>query len=156
MVGDDARERGLTFRSFTFLRHPVARVVSLYDYYIRCNKNHPRYNQTRKMSLVEFVGSNAEAPNEMTRMLCGSACSATTTAAAAVAVAKQHLLDEFVFVGLQECFPESEAILASKLPWTSHDGLAELRDNVAPKTRTTITHHERKEILTHNSQRMGF
>ena len=103
------------------------------------------------MSLVEFVGSNAEAPNEMTRVLCGSACSATTTAAAAVAVAKQHLLDEFVFVGLQECFPESEAILASKLPWTSHDGLAELRDNVAPKTRTTITHHERKEILTHNA-----
>ena len=40
-LGDDARERGLAFRSFTFLRHPVARVVSLYDY-IRRKKNHPR------------------------------------------------------------------------------------------------------------------
>ena len=100
---------------------------------------------------MEFVRSNAEAPNEMTRVLCGSACSATTTAAAAVAVAKQHLLDEFVFVGLQGHFQESEAILASKLPWTTHGGLAELRDNVAPKTRTTITHHETKEILTQNA-----
>jgi len=35
----------------------------------------------------------------------------------AVGRAKRHLFDDFAFVGVQECYPESLALLAATIPW---------------------------------------
>lgn len=147
-LGNDARKRGLIFRSFTFLRHPVPRVQSLYNY-IRESKPHPKHAETLNMSIIEFVQSNQEASNEMTRMLCGLACSSTTNAKDALALSKQHLLEEFAFVGLQECFHESNTILSSLLPWVPH-GLAQIFTN-AGRERSDLTYAEKQTIIHHNT-----
>jgi hypothetical protein len=45
--------------------------------------------------------------------------------------AKRHLLDEFAFVGLQECYNESTALLSHLLPWVdeSLQGLKVFHEN---------------------------
>ena len=121
-----ARARGLGSSYFTVLRHPVARVASLY-HYIQRSKGHPNHAQIANMTLKDFAQGRSEAWNEITRRLCGpkvgplhDRCAADKDFA--VGQAKRHLYDDFSVVGLQECYPESVALIASALPWVRNAG----------------------------------
>jgi len=117
---------------FTILRHPLTRVPSLY-HYIRRSKHHHLHSLVRNQTLLDFLRFQSpsdrgtgpgETTNEMTRMLCGprsglDAQRCSSDRAWAVAKAKEHLLGSFAVVGLQECFPESVALIARTLPWAS-------------------------------------
>ena len=68
------------------------------------------------LSISQFVERNDEAWNEQTRMLCGLECADGSLdwrdekggGSRAVALAKQHLVEDFWFVGVTECFSESQ------------------------------------------------
>ena len=61
-------------RYFTFLRHPIDRVVSHYNF-IKSNKNHYLYNEVKnlKMTLIDYVtsGLTEETNNGQVRLLSG-------------------------------------------------------------------------------------
>ena len=116
---------GLSRQAFvTILRHPIARVVSLYDY-IRWSKHHHAHAAVINMTLLAFLESpyhGGEASNEMVRMFCGprhgpKAERCSNDGPFAVAEARRHLLLNFAAVGLQECYPESTKVLESVIPW---------------------------------------
>jgi hypothetical protein len=100
---------------FTFFRHPEARIVSLF-HYIRTDKNHHFNKKVLAMDFTEFVTSSICTENENVRMLCGSRsrnddlrCSFDREHA--LAEAKRHLLEDFMFVGIQECINQGLEVL---------------------------------------------
>jgi len=132
-----ARLRGLSAFYFTLLRHPVSRVISLHRY-ILSSHSHRLFKRVESMTLPEFAQSESVASNGMTRRLCGpksgpvaAQCAADRTFA--LTRAKQHLLNEFAFVGLQECYDESIELVSHLLPWVDESkdggGLEVLHEN---------------------------
>lgn len=110
----------------TILRKPVERVISHY-YFVKSDRKHPlhRIVNSQRMSLSEYVQSkiSAEIQNGQTRILCGldevpwfgpyaDACPE------AAFIAARRNLNSFKFVGLQESFSESVALLNKQFGWS--------------------------------------
>lgn len=98
----------------TFLRNPIDRVVSLYNYYIHIDAHSDRQHlQDRKISLLDFIEErhDAEAINGMTRRLAGAAHGPLTSEH--LATAKRNLEKNVAFVGLQEAYLRSIAAIAA-------------------------------------------
>lgn len=61
------------YQYVTIIRHPVSRVMSLYNY-IRSDQMHPMHSPVMSMSLLDFVtsGISLETDNGQVRQLCGT------------------------------------------------------------------------------------
>mmetsp|Transcript_14451 Transcript_14451/g.24018 ORF Transcript_14451/g.24018 Transcript_14451/m.24018 type:complete len:222 (-) Transcript_14451:310-975(-) len=90
----NARLRGIQVSGITVLRHPVARMVSLY-HYVRHTKSNPAYNIISQLTFEEFLlASNypfeaGDPPNQITRLFCGESIRCST--------------DMDYALGIQEC-----------------------------------------------------
>jgi hypothetical protein len=103
----------------TFLREPIARVISGYGY-IRRRPRHPLYALSHRLPLDAFLRSGAaiQLDNGQTRAIAGD----TTTAFGAcgpelLAAARRNIEDHFVVVGLTERFDESLLLMRRAFGW---------------------------------------
>ncbi len=137
---------GREVRAFTFLREPVARLVSEYDFLRSWKENH-LYSLLNEqgISFAEYVSSTHKSlfyrgKNFMTRMLSGTAFQDEPYPEEALQRAKENLERHFSFVGLQERFMESLIMLGDVL------GLANLlhekRNALAPEGKTLLQEDE--------------
>lgn len=105
-------------RYLTLLRHPVARLVSVYHYALRepAWAAH-RVIHDRRLTLEEFIDSPAAAEfnDGQTRFLAGGDQSAPTRETLAAAL--HNLGEQLAFVGITERFDASLALLRRRLGW---------------------------------------
>lgn len=112
----------------TFLRDPVARVASSYDY-IRATRSHTHHTivTARNLSLAEFVRegiSPASTDNGMTRILCDSINNSLEVGfgectSAMLEAAKKNLRERISVIGLTEHFDASLVLMRQRFHWTS-------------------------------------
>jgi glycosyltransferase involved in cell wall biosynthesis len=120
----------------TMLRHPVDRIVSLYNYLRRVY--HPEHELVRKMSLEDFLDyeqGNFVARNYSARMIAGYTYGASMGQCddpEILELAKQKLAHEFGFFGIAERYSESLRLLEHTFGWEPAPIVD--RRNVAPKT----------------------
>ncbi|WP_320175876.1 sulfotransferase family 2 domain-containing protein [Maridesulfovibrio sp.] len=135
--------------AFTFLREPVARVVSEYNFLRTWPENHLyRYLNDEKVSLIEYVSSLRpeliyRGKNLMTRSLCG----AVEDGRSMLERAKDNLQRLYLF-GITERFDES--LLMLKRMMNLENVLYE-KHNVRKK-RSTVTEEELDVIREYNCQ----
>ncbi|HUS24874.1 MAG TPA: sulfotransferase family 2 domain-containing protein [Candidatus Binatia bacterium] len=105
-------------RYITMLRHPVARIVSHYEY-VRARPAHYLHAPSAGWSLERYAGSrlNGELHNAQTRLL-GGVWDDRPLERADLDRAIAHLERHFDWVGLMERFDESVAQLAWTMGWT--------------------------------------
>jgi len=106
-------------RYLTFLRDPVARVVSHY-HFSRRQPSHYLHEAASKLSLSDYVRlcGEHEPNNDQTRLLAGREMAADdgTCSPAMLPVAKRNL-DKHVAVGLTERFDESLVLMWEIFRW---------------------------------------
>lgn len=109
----------------TLLRHPIARVVSGYQFLCQ-RPEHPLHATVRALSLGEFLrsGLTRQISNGQTRMLSGACrpgepglASWRPMTEADLDQAQENLERHFCVVGLQERFEESVLLMAREFGW---------------------------------------
>jgi hypothetical protein len=123
------------FRYLTFLRDPVERVTSHYDF-VRRQPDHYLYEAASAMSLPEYVQfcGGREPNNDQTRLLAGSEMvSSDGTAAPAMLPAAKRNLDRHAAVGLTEAFDVSLALMRRTFGWQRPFYVSR---NISGRTRT--------------------
>jgi hypothetical protein len=105
-------------RYLTLLRHPVARMVSVYYYALRePDWEAHRVIHERRLTLRQFIDSPAAAEfnDGQTRLLAGSDEPAPTRATLAAAL--HNLTERLAFVGVTERFDASLAVIRRRFAW---------------------------------------
>lgn len=94
------------YKYITFVRNPIDRVISNFEYIRRLPSNESNY---KLISLLEFVDGNMDlsVSNLQTRMISGEKDPNVEIEKAHLKVAKEHIDKYFDFVGLTERFDES-------------------------------------------------
>ncbi len=122
----------------TFLRHPFARVISLYHHYAR-TEGTPYYSAIRGgLSLPAFLERRLthETNNHMTRILSGYSKPGILDEDKVLEQALSNLDQYFSFVGLTDQFEKSVALLAQQLNWARKPAIPRL--NVGKNTSKII------------------
>jgi hypothetical protein len=115
----------------TMLRDPVDRVVSLY-YFLRRRPDIVYYDQIRTMSLKDLfsdTGPHSVVRNAQVRQISGADIDAPLSVDT-LEIAKEHLREHFVMVGLTERFNESLLLLGRTFGWKWRDLLYSRRYQV--------------------------
>ena len=143
---------------FTFLRHPVDRIISLYYWVLTAPRN-PLYSKvvSTSMTLEEFVtsGISSELDNGQTRLLTGvkrvdSVYGHEPISSDMLELVKQNIKNRFAVVGLIERFDESLVLLRRRFGWGNilyvKRRVARARPSLAEISSKTIElikrHHE--------------
>jgi hypothetical protein len=110
------------FRYFTFLRNPVARHFSDFDF-LKRYAPHPMHAEILegRVTLQDWAMIFDRHPiyrNRITRFISGVGDAGAPDEAALIS-AQQHICNDFAFVGLTERFDESVLVLAKRLGWRS-------------------------------------
>lgn len=137
------------FTYFTFLRNPVTRVISHYNYAKR-TPGHYLYTtiHNKKLSIIDYVtsGISNELSNGMTRILTAqvdlkdpSVPAYGTNPPWMLEKAKENLQNYFCFAGITEEFDRGLEILKKKLGWNfgSYSNV-----NVAPENSQAESYSE--------------
>lgn len=138
---------GVPVRVFTFLREPVTRVISEYDFLRTWKDNHLyAYLHEHHTTLREYVQSDApllryRGRNFMTRCISGMDVGKAPRPVRALARAKQHLEKKIGCVGIQERFMESLLLLGDFLGLTSL--LHERRNALSAPSKTLVSDEDR-------------
>lgn len=134
---------------FTFLRHPVARMMSHYAY-VRGNPRHFLYEVVvgDNLSLLEYVSSDLseELANDQTRRIAGVGTGADPTSED-LATAKRHLASHFCVTGVTERFDESLLLLSQGRDWRRPYYLAR---NVGDSPMQALSSAEQAAIVARN------
>ena len=135
---------------FTFLRHPVDRLVSHY-HYVRNNPRHFLYTAvtSANLSLLDYVqsGLSEELSNDQTRRLAGTAKDSVVNSDD-LALARKHLASHFCVAGVVERFDESLLLLSQARGWQRPYYLC--RNVGTGQPGTEISTEERAAILDRN------
>jgi len=138
--------------AFTFMRSPVKRMMSLYNYVRRTQSHHMHtlVNDGR-LGFGDFV---ARAPwdelrNGMTRRLCGVHKALPEYDERVLCTAIGNLDAMFDFVGIQESFDKSLFLLGQQLGVDFNQYLYTSK-NVAPKAKKSIDPADIRMIKRHN------
>lgn len=139
------------FRYLTFLRDPVARVVSHYEF-VRRRPEHYLHEAALSLSLADYVRfcGAAEPNNDQTRLLAGGHMASTdgTCSPAMLAAAKQNL-DVHAAVGLTEAFDASLVLMRRTFGWKRP---LYVRRNVSARSGAgPLSAEEREVVEAHNS-----
>ncbi len=141
----------------TFLRNPVTRIPSVYEY-IRTNPAHTHHATvtSQNLSLQEFIErgvSVANIDNGMTRLLCGLPNSAREVGfgectRAMLEAAKKNLRQRIAVVGLTEYFDASLVLMRRCLDWSSP--LYTILNSTTTSRAKTVTPAEVRLIEKYN------
>ncbi len=144
------------FTYMTFLREPVARIISLYNY-SKTNSTAYYHPQALNQSLEEFALETQlmELDNGQTRFIAGDSedcfinrtqigkCSQTL-----LETAKQNIEAHFSFVGLTDYFDHSVLLLQKMMGWES--ALYLRRNSTSVKTRDFVSEDVKRKIAERN------
>ena len=106
----------------TWLRHPVERTLSVYQY-IRRKQDHEQFEQLQELNFQQYVAADPFTrrfiDNVQTRMISGTPIprSPNDFVEPDVALSKERLKEDFVVVGLTEKYQESLDLLAYAFHW---------------------------------------
>ncbi|MEZ5003164.1 MAG: FkbM family methyltransferase [Chitinophagales bacterium] len=101
-----------------FLREPIKRVISSYNY-ILTSPLHPLYPLVKDKSIIEYAGNrNLQLDNLQLRLIIGKPKGDISKND--FEMAKKNLTDHFSFVGLTEYFDLSMVFLKEILDWKSY------------------------------------
>ena len=142
---------GIEARYVTFLRHPVARVVSLFLHQARHPDNDLHHRIAGGMTLMEILrsGEFPEYNNHMVRIVTGLTSVEPLDDPSLVDAAESTLGAYFDFVGITEHFDESVRSMSDALGWKPQ---AAPRLNVTPDRETFALDDETlSEILRCNA-----
>jgi hypothetical protein len=147
----------------TILRHPVERVVSLYNY-LRRHPNHYLYDAivSQRMSLEDFVrsGISTEVDNGQTRLLSGleeadapPAIEYGKCSQAVLEEARKNLEASFAVVGLVDRFDETLILLRHAFGWqnvlygkTNVTKVGSRNPDISAETLSLIAKHNELDI----------
>lgn len=147
---------GSSVRYITFVREPVARVVSSYFYYHFSSKPGIRSlvpAEHRQEDLVECVVLNHEGctANLMTKYFCGHEPFCSSGSPAALQQAKLNLQHHFLVVGAVEEMETSLHLLALLLPDIfGNQGVVTLPVSNQNEHLAEVSEEERQAIAQHN------
>ncbi len=132
------------FRYITFIRHPVRRTISFYNYVKRI-PNHRLYEQVKDMSLLECITQvkDHDVINGQVNRLCGF----TGDEDKMLEQTFKNIDKHFDLIGLQEYYDESLILLQHKLDWQN---VQYERQNVTLNKKNTITDEMIAEITKMN------
>lgn len=134
---------GMPVRVFTFLREPIARLVSEYDFLRSWEANHLySFLNENKVSFAEYISSHERrlfyrGKNFMTRCISGQSFMDEPYPEEALACAKEALEKHFSFFGIQERFFESLVMLADILGLNNI--LHEKRNALKQESKTSLS-----------------
>ena len=103
---DQLKTAGVEFVAFSFLRHPLDRLVSNYTYCISASSPRCVTNRKKYPTLTAFMNENLQ-PNHMTRLIVGECDSAEQ--------AIERIGADYGFIGLTEFYKLSNEILLPAL-----------------------------------------
>lgn len=143
---------GIDARYVTFLRHPVDRVVSLYEHQARSPDSENHRLIADGMTLKDLLRSeqSPQFNNHMVRLIAGLPDSEPAYDRHLLERAQGNLDAYFDFVGLTERFEESVALLSKTLGWTSSPSAPPLSVRSARRS-ATVDDETRAEILRCNA-----
>jgi hypothetical protein len=136
----------------TFLRSPVERIFSLYNYIHRRPK-HYLYDKVvgQKMSFEEYAASDLteEIDNGQVRLISGTDVALGKVDAGLLEQAKENLRKKFIGFGIVERFDESLILLKNKFGWKDYPVYRRL--NVTENAKAEISPAVRAAIEKRNS-----
>lgn len=144
------------FTYMTFLREPVGRIISLYNY-SKTNPTAYYHSQAANKSLEEFALETQlmELDNGQVRFIAGDAedCFINRTPigkceAPLLETAKQNIENHFSFVGLTDYFDHSVLLLQKIMDWESALYLRRNSSNV--KSRVAVSEEVKQKIAERN------
>lgn len=146
-------------RYITFLRDPVARIVSHYAY-IQSNRHHPLHNHfiCRPFSLRDFLHKSADNDNGQVRALCGLSNTLSLFDGPRIPIGcltAGHLhqalenLQSFASFGIQERFDESLLLLKHRL---GLDFPLYISENVGNRANAVQLSQEDEDYLRETNQ----
>jgi hypothetical protein len=147
-----------TRMSFTFLRDPAERILSLYHFYRTQDPDtFPMYRIAHESSLAEFLRKGLEDPmvrsriwnNQTWQLAHGYGCRDKReipdfSPQALMDLAMEHLQD-FTFIGLVERFERDAALVAQALGWPSAQ--ESIRENARPRSMTVSDYTAEEKFL---------
>ncbi len=146
------------FGYVTMLRKPLPRAVSDYAF-VTSTPQHPIYKHVKDLSFAEYMSSNitGQLSNGQTRLLCGD-CEDENYGVPTLRkldqadfdLAKQHLEQHVIAVGLQERFDESLMLYKHKLGWKLPFYVSE-NITMRPFTLANLTAEDRDLIKEQNA-----
>lgn len=150
---DPPRVYGRDVDVLTFLREPVARLVSEYVFLKTWPHSH-MYKIVNAMSFRDYIVSEHKhvrfkGKNFMTRVLSGRSVEGRAQIAAALSAAKFNVERVFGFFGIQELFDESLILLAHYLGLKSY--CYEKRNALRPGYEVELSDADRAVALEFNS-----
>jgi len=115
----------------TFLRHPLARLLSLYNYILR-SPTHYAFDRVKKLSFEDFVlsGVSSETDNAQVRAVSGIRPKFGDCNQKMLKVAQKNIQTHFKFVGVTEEFGQSVKKMGRIFRWRN---VGYTRENGAPK-----------------------
>ena len=119
-------------RYITFMRDPVKRMISLYNY-LRQSTNHKQHKLATDRSLERFMADCPFHCNGQTCFLAGG--NSADSDDVLLTRAKENLTNHFAVVGLTERFDESLVLLKQQLGWKLFPTY--IRENTSGRRRTT-------------------
>jgi hypothetical protein len=139
-------------RYIAFVRNPVARMISHYRYVLRA-RDHYLHDEvaSRGMSLMDYVcsGLSPELENGQVKMLVGPDDKLVAGTRDDLELAKRHIREHFVLVGVTERFDESILLLKRALDWRR---VGYGRVNVSPaRTGSMIDEATAQAIMERNA-----
>lgn len=116
VLGDEKTEE---FKFITFLRNPINRVISDYNYVISSQEN-PLHLLVNDLSLGEYVSrhEDLQLDNLQTRMISGNMFGQITMKD--VDIAKSNIKKHFAFIGFTEYFDKSLILLKKEIGWQKY------------------------------------
>jgi len=136
-----------TYAYWTFLREPIARLVSLYVYEGQIAAHNPQHSSHRPIEA--WIDSRLQEDNALTNYQAFHLMGASDPGQVSLDEARQRL-DSFAFVGVAEAYDDSLIVLAQQQGWQPFDLFYRKQNVTGSKKRVVLNSRTRQRLLDLN------